>query len=973
MGERIRAFDWSATPLGPVQRWPQSLRSAVSILLPSSAQIVLFWGPDLTTIYNDAYSPVLGKKHPRVLGTPARVCWEEIWDVLGPLFTGVLATGQSFWAQDHPFFLERHGYVEETYFDIAYDPVRDESGEVGGIFCIVSETTGRVIGQRRLKMLQDIGEGTGAAGTAEEVCRFAIVALRDTPGDVPWAGAYLIESDGVALLAGSFGGRLPTLICLAAEEAEPLARVRAEGVAALIDAGPLGGTLPAEASRALVLPLVQNAAVTGLLVAGVSPHLALEGTYRDFFDLVASSISTGISRVRALEEERRRAEALTELNRAKTQFFSNVSHEFRTPLTLMLGPIEEARREAEEHGPPERLERVALVQRNALRLLRLVNALLDFSRIEAGRVEASYEPVDLAAVTADLASGFRSTIEGAGLRLIVTMEPPDEPVWIDRDMWEKIVLNLLSNAFKFTFEGEVEVRIARKDRHVELTVRDTGVGIPEADLPHIFERFHRVASTRGRTYEGTGIGLSLVQEVVHLHGGSVAAESALARGTTVTVQVPLGNAHLPPARLFAPRAAPASGTSLSAFVEEASRWSGVERRRDGGDEAVRGAAGKRAGDPIGTVIVADDNADMREYLERLLAPSYNVLLAADGESALSLARYKRPDVVVADIMMPQLDGFGLLRELRSDAALADVPVVLLSARAGEASRVEGLEAGADDYLVKPFSARELLATINAHVSLARMRRLAREQAEAANRQKDEFLATLSHELRTPLNAVLGYVQMLRAGMIDDAARREQILATIDRNARLQVQLLEDVLDVSRITTGKLRLETQPVDLARVLEDAVETIRPSADAKGISVHTEIVPPGHPLIGDAYRLQQVAWNLLSNAVKFTPPGGRVELTLSRPDNERVDITVSDTGTGIAPEFLPRLFERFSQADSGTSREHGGLGLGLAITRHLVELHGGTIRASSPGRGQGTTIHVTLPLQTQPTAAEQASGAL
>ncbi len=964
MGERIRAFDWAATPLGPPESWPQSLRSAVSILLPSSAQIVLFWGTELTTIYNDAYSPVLGKKHPRVLGTPARVCWEEIWnDVLGPLFTGVLTTGESFWAHDRLFFLERNGYLEETHFDISYDPVRDESGNVGGIFCIVSETTGRVLGKRRLKILQEIGTGSAAAATAEEVCRNAIAALRETPGDVPWAGAYLLDTQTTARQVAAFGASLPDAFELTDAAAEPLALSRAR--ASAVEMNVPEGMAPPSDGRALVLPLVHNAAVTGFLVAGVSRYLALEGPYRDFFDLVAASISTALARARALEEERRRAEALAEMDRLKTQFFSNVSHEFRTPLTLMLGPVEEARREAEEHGLQDQSARLEVVERNSRRLLRLVNTLLDFSRLEAGRVEASYEPTDVAAVTADLASSFRSTMERGGLRLVVVADPLDEPVWVDREMWEKIVLNLLSNAFKFTFEGEVAVRIARAEGRVTLTVSDTGVGIPEGELPHIFERFHRVESTRGRTYEGTGIGLSLVQELVRLHGGSVTAESALGRGTTIVVTVPLGSDHLPPARLRAARTMTSTNTSVAAFVEEAARWADPERREDLPDaNRMSAEIPARSTDSKGCVIVADDNADMRDYVGRLLAAEYRVCTASNGEEALALARQDSPDLVVADVMMPRLDGFGLLSQLRSDAMLADVPVILLSARAGESSRVDGLTAGADDYLVKPFSARELLATVNAHVALARMRRRAREEALTANREKDEFLAVLSHELRTPLNAVLGYIQMLRGGMIDDA-RRDQILATIDRNARLQVRLLEDVLDVSRITTGKLRIARTEVDLQRVLVDALETIRPLAEAQGVEILSDM-EPGLPVAGDAPRLQQVVWNLLSNGVKFTPRGGRVRLVLARDGSDAL-ITVTDTGAGIAPEFLPRLFLRFSQADPGTAREHGGLGLGLAITRHLVELHGGTIQASSAGRHLGTTVHVRLPLQAVGSAVE------
>jgi signal transduction histidine kinase len=318
-------------------------------------------------------------------------------------------------------------------------------------------------------------------------------------------------------------------------------------------------------------------------------------------------------------------------------------------------------------------------------------------------------------------------------------------------------------------------------------------------------------------------------------------------------------------------------------------------------------------------------------------------------------------------MMPELDGFELLRALRSDDGLRLIPVIMLSARAGEEARHEGLAASADDYLVKPFSARDLLARVDAQILRSRERRLehqqaralaaAKDAAEAANRVKDEFLATLSHELRTPLNAVLGYTKMLRGGVIP-AERAGPVLETIERNARLQEKLINDVLDVSRIITGKMRIDIQPVDLNRVIQEALDTVTPAAAAKGIRLQASIDRPAGPVAGDAERLQQVLWNLLSNAIKFTGMGGRVEVRM-RHVNSHVEIAVSDTGEGIAPEFLPHLFMRFSQADTTVARAHGGLGLGLAICRHLVEAHGGRIEAHSPGKGLGTTVRIELPL--------------
>jgi PAS domain S-box-containing protein len=438
---------------------------------------------------------------------------------------------------------------------------------------------------------------------------------------------------------------------------------------------------------------------------------------------------------RQAQELRALNERLRELDRLKTEFFSSVSHEFRTPLTLLLDPIEDGLADTTAPLPPAQRERQEVAHRNAMRLLRLVNTLLDFARIEAGRVDAVYEPVDLAALTADLASVFRSAMERAGLTLIVDCPTLAEAVYVDRDMWEKIVLNLVSNAFKFTFEGAITVTLRPAGDTVELRVRDTGTGIAAGELPHLFERFHRVRGARGRTHEGSGIGLALVQELVKLHGGTVGVTSELGRGTTFTVALPVGRAHLPPDRIGATRPRPLRYTALGAtpYVEEALRWLPDEAAPDlaapsRGPLRVRPAPGesdiRRA-----RILWADDNADMRDYVRRLLGGSYDVEAVVDGKAALAATRAHPPDLVLADVMMPQLDGLELLRELRRHPETRALPVILLSARAGEESRIEGFEAGADDYLIKPFSARELLARVAAHLEIARLR----HQAEATSR------------------------------------------------------------------------------------------------------------------------------------------------------------------------------------------------------------------------------------------------
>ena len=438
-------------------------------------------------------------------------------------------------------------------------------------------------------------------------------------------------------------------------------------------------------------------------------------------------------------------EKLADLNRDKTAFFSNISHEFRTPLTLMLGPLEDALARPDYPAAADR-EALTMVHRNALRLLQLVNMLLDFSRIEVGRIQAVYEPTDLAHLTADLASVFRSAVERAGMTLEIDCAPLADSVYVDIEMWGKIVLNLLSNALKFTLEGGIKVRLAETDGMAELAVIDTGIGIEPHELPNLFDRFHRVREVKGRIFEGAGISLSLVHELVKLHGGNVSVESTPGQGTTFTVRLPLGTAHLPADRIGASRTRTLTTMETASFVEEASRFlsgrdwlTGEAEEGEKAPAALSGNAEPRTPEAgrRSCILLVDDNADMRAYLLRLLEKHYDITTAADGETALAAALAAPPDLVLSDVMMPRMDGFELLRALRRTPETATVPVILLSALAGEESRVEGMEAGADDYLVKPFSPRELLARVKAHLELAQSRR----EAETLRRLADDHLRT----------------------------------------------------------------------------------------------------------------------------------------------------------------------------------------------------------------------------------------
>jgi PAS domain S-box-containing protein len=1251
MGERTRTFDWSRTPVGPIADWPQSLRIAVHIMLNSRYAMWMGWGAEFTFFYNDAYAQMtLGPKHPWALGRSAREVWSEIWGDIGPRAESVVRTGTATWDERLLLFLERRGFKEESYHTFSYSPLPDDQGGIGGMLCVVTEDTERTIGERRLRALRELAaRTTAAAKSADEACQTAARVLAENPHDLPFALIYLLDNDaGTVHLVGTAGlaasaAAAPLSMQLTGDTVWPFRATIESGHAEVIgDLDRRFGTLhcgpwPDPVLQAVIVPLAKpgQSAPAGFLVAGVSPRLELNDDYKGFLELVAGHVATAVANARAYEEERRRAEALAELDRAKTAFFSNVSHEFRTPLTLMLGPVEDLLARSYTELSPASKGQLEIVNRNGVRLLRLVNTLLDFSRIEAGRIRAVFQPTDLAVFTADLASVFRSAVERAGLRLIVDCPKLSEPVYVDRDMWEKVVLNLLSNAVKFTFDGQIVVALRRVGQRVELRVQDTGTGIPAEEMPRLFERFHRIENARARTHEGSGIGLALVHELVKLHGGSITAESVPGQGTTFIVSVPLGSAHLPADQIREGRAMTSTATGAAPYVEETLRWLpdeapiGDDRRElPSFYEPVPSSyqPQQNANDDRPRVLVADDNADMRQYVVRLLAEHYRTEVVPDGEAALAKAREQPPDLVLTDVMMPRLDGFQLLRELRSDSRTRHVPVIMLSARAGEESRVEGLEAGADDYLVKPFGARELSARVSAHLQMARMRKeasaaiqkerdwlsvtltsigdavittdtegrvtflngvaelltgwanadavghplddvfhivneetrqpvenpatralrdgvivglanhtvlvakdgierpiddsaapvrdaqgqvvggvlvfrdiTARRQAEKAlreserrwrimagalpnllwtdlpngqcdwlssqceqytgipenellgirwletlhpddrqrtlacwqaacadqgdydleyrirrhdgeyhwfktrgvpirddqgrivywfgsctdieehkrmeealreaDRRKDEFLATLAHELRNPLAPIRNGLQLMKLAR-DDAAVVDQARTLMERQLLQLVRLVDDLMDVSRITRGKIELRKERTELAKIIEHAVETSRPLINEHNQDLTIQMPPGVIPMEGDVTRLAQVFANLLNNAAKYTERRGRIILTVERQGGE-VRVSVKDTGIGIPPEMLPQLFQMFTQVDRSLDRAQGGLGIGLWLVRQLVEMHGGSVEVHSDGVGKGSEFVVRLPIAVPPDGTESAQG--
>ncbi|HEV2327200.1 MAG TPA: ATP-binding protein [Verrucomicrobiae bacterium] len=986
MGERIRRFDWSKTPIGPIAQWPSSLVTSVRIMLASRQPIWIGWGPEFIYLYNDAYKAIIGGRHPSALGKPSREVWPEIWDIIGPMLRSAMGGAEGTYVEEQLLIMQRHGFNEETYYTYSYTPIPDGEG-TGGIICANTDDTQRVIGRRRISLLQELAASADARN-AQEVCDRVSAALATNSKDLPFALIYLLDSSGKNLaLSGRAGiwhghAAAPASVSLKEDGVWPFAQVLQSNALRVVDVAGVpdlpAGAWPQSPEKAVVLPLAAGAegACTGVMIAGLNPFRKFTEQYQLFLSLVSIQIAAAITNARSYEEERKRAESLAELDRAKTTFFSNVSHELRTPLTLMLGPIED---ELREH--PETRPRLELAHRNAQRLLKLVNTLLDFSRIEAGRVQMMYEPTDLAAYTSELAEGFRPAMQSAGLEFEVDCPSLPDPIFLDREVWEKVVLNLLSNAFKFTLKGKVTVKLRGRDNGAELTVQDTGMGIPEAELPRLFQRFHRVRNSEARTHEGTGIGLALVQELVQLHHGQIRANSVEGQGTIFTVTIPAGTQHSQNAHCLSNRSQARTATGSASFIQEANRWL-PDVAESGNDSIPEGKDDDSETKCAAKILVAEDNADMRKYVTRLLRKHYNVIAVADGQAALEAVRAEHPDLVLSDIMMPRMDGFELLRELRAHADTSTIPVIFLSARAGEEARIEGMSKHADDYLAKPFSSRELLTRVSTHLGLAKVRRksetalreseqkfrnsfesekAARQEAENAMRMKDNFLATLSHELRTPLNPVLLIASDAVVNPDVPADIRENF-EVILKNIEVEVKLIDDLLDLSRITHGKLNLNMRTVDAHVALQDALQTVQNQILGKDIQTALEFKASQHMISADSVRLQQIFWNVLRNAVKFTPEHGNIRIeTFSGGGGDRFGVTITDSGIGMTPEELTNVFAAFSQGEyvKNHSAEYGGMGLGLAISKKLVEIHSGSIRATSDGRGRGASFTIEFPL--------------
>jgi signal transduction histidine kinase len=986
MGERIRNFDWAGTPLGDPETWEQGLKTCVRIILTSAQPMFVWWGPSLINIYNDQYAHFLGVKHPAALGAKASAVWTEIWDLLVPKIKSV-ERNEGTYDEAMLFIMERKGYQEEVYVSFCYSPVPGDDGTMKGLFCVCSDNTERVINERSLQTLRDLGAIVFDEKSLQVIYRNLGEALGKNNRDFPFAIVYKIENNGSTATATASAGTnnrqylLPAVIDLEAPtmDTQHFYQAYASNKVTIAEINTQNHDIPkgewkAPASQVVYIPItaVGSNHPYAIIFAALNPYRLFDNHFKQFCELIGERVSLEINKMLAIEEERKRAEELEQIDKAKTVFFSNISHEFRTPLTLILNPLEELLNQPTSHLSAIEKKNIETTHRNAVRLLKLVNTLLDFSRIESGRQQASYTLTDLGALTTNLVANFRAVIEKAGMQLIVKADTVIQPVYVDRHMWEKIVFNLLSNAFKYTLAGSITVELTAENKYAVLKIKDTGVGIPEAELPHMFKRFHRVQQVTGRTFEGTGIGLSLIKEFVLLHKGDIGVESEFGKGSTFTVRIPFGKEHLPQQHIKSIDQDDHEGMLTSSmFVEEA------------GTLLVKKANEQAAGnDGLPLVLVVDDNADMRDHLQSVLMPHFKIVTANNGQDALHKIQQQQPDLILSDIMMPVLDGIGLLQEIKANKATAHIPVILLTARAGEESKIVGWETGADDYLTKPFSSKELISRIASQIKTQQIRTEAlmdiskqkkhAQKLEEMNRELTKmneeltsFAYVSSHDLQEPLRKIQMFSKRILEKEINVLSEEGKNFFYRMDNAASRMQLLiNDLLTYSRTNTSQKHFEK--TDLNLLLAEVKQELMEKITATGTVM--EIGPlPVLPII--AFQFKQLFTNLIANSIKFARPGVPPHITIKCEvvDGHKIDrptanmerkywhFTIADNGTGFDPKFSEQIFGLFQRLHG--RKDYEGTGIGLAIAKKVVENHNGLIMAEGI-ENKGATIHLYLP---------------
>ncbi len=628
-------------------------------------------------------------------------------------------------------------------------------------------------------------------------------------------------------------------------------------------------------------------------------------------------------------------ERLRELDRLKSEFFANVSHELRTPLTLILAPAASLSRQS--HGPlaPGQRVFVETIHRNATRLLQLINDLLLLAKLESGEPRIDRVPVDVGSTVLRLTREAQAYAHSLELQLEVEVEPGGPFVWNgDERHLDRIVLNLISNACKFSRPGGVvRVGVGSDREGIWLSVSDQGVGIAPQDVDRIFDRFVQVESSASRRSQGTGIGLSIVKQLVTLHGGRISVQSEPDRGSTFLV-------HL----AATPRVSASIGPSTSPEVQKVKLEPTVLA-----PVQATGTSGPR-------VAVVEDNPDLLAFLAQELGRWYRISPFPDSTEAVRAMVADPPDLIVSDIMMPGLDGIALARRIRAARETAEVPVLLLSAREEVDAKLAGFEAGADDYVHKPFDMQELHARIELHLRLRAQARQLREALEQLKKAETtlvqsekmvalgRMIAGVAHEMNNPIHFLRGNLALLRKRLALDGAG--PLLADIDESVERITAITRQLLLFGRKQSSDSSVS---VRLSEVVPLAVKMIAPHTP-KGVRIVQQV--DGEVVRANPQDLFQVILNIVHNAVQAVDPqSGEVRIAaVSRGD--RVELSVIDNGCGISKENLSRIFDPFFT----TKPPGSGTGLGLSIVQELVAAQQGTVRVESE-LGRGTTVAVSL----------------
>jgi signal transduction histidine kinase len=617
-------------------------------------------------------------------------------------------------------------------------------------------------------------------------------------------------------------------------------------------------------------------------------------------------------------------------SRAELRHLANLAAVLRSPLTMILGVLDELLARGEDPVSAAR-ESLETAHRAAIRIHKQLGVVLAFFRLESEQNIATFAPVPLAKLTQQIVEAWRAPIEQAGLALEVDVDELDEPVYVDPVLWATIVDDLLSNALKFTITGHIRVTLEATTDSPRLVVADTGVGIAREHLPNVFARFYRAPDPRARAGDGAGLGLAVVKELVRIHGGTIDVASEIDRGTRFTVSLKRGHDHLAPMQVeheVSDRAARRSAP----VVPDVSHG-----------QASRPACKSEGGRP--RILVVDDSAEFRAYVCDMLSDEWDMEEAADGLDALTSATTRPPDLLMTDVIMPGLDGIALVRALRGHPRTSQLPIILATAWSSDDTRASGLDAGADDYLVKPFTVRELRARIRTRLEIAAVRQ---DSTREANRAKDDFLAMVGHELRNPLSTMSTTLQALQ---MKDSTPEIDLLS---RAQRQLTRLVEDLLESSRLSRGIIKVHTKVVELSQVVDRAMELVSPWFDDRNNRVTVTVPRVGFRVAADAERLARAFSNVLMNASQHSAGGTRISVEATRV-GERLAVKIVDNGSGMTPEKLAGVFTAFQD-----ERRTGGLGLGLAIARSLVELHGGSIAIHSQ-TGTGTECVIELPAST------------